>query len=276
MNFISSTIYSLLNTLSALISLQKVSSLQSQLLGYAQQLNHELEGDDQRLSRINHALEQATKERLSARNKRLHTRQEADGAYVRVKVLLERRKEAERQLQFRQRELRFLQQLQGQQMEREEEEREREELKAVLMRKDTEMRQLQDQLKEVERELGGAREEARNLREKLQRVTVELADKSAQVGQLEWTKSMLEICLKSGNTKVEMVLIQSSAATGSKEALHKEIKVLEHQNIQLSNCIFVLSAWHAVKFMHMLFPRQCINCISVFFQGSTVICGRGV
>jgi len=57
-------------------------------------------------------------------------------------------------------------------------------------------------------------------------VTVELAEKSAEVRQLEWTKSMLEICLKNGNKKVEMVLIQSSAATISKEALHKEIKVL--------------------------------------------------
>jgi len=36
-------------------------------------------------------------------------------------VLLERRKEVESQLQFRQRELRFLQRLQGQQREREEE-----------------------------------------------------------------------------------------------------------------------------------------------------------
>ena len=34
-----------------------MSSLQSQLLGHAQQLNYELEEDDQRLSRINHALE---------------------------------------------------------------------------------------------------------------------------------------------------------------------------------------------------------------------------
>ena len=47
----------------------------------------------------------------SARNKRLHARQKVESAYVRVKVLLERRKEVERQLQFRQRELSFLQQL---------------------------------------------------------------------------------------------------------------------------------------------------------------------
>ena len=203
-----------------------MSSLQSQLLGHAQQLNHELEVDDQRLSRINHALEQATKERVSAKNKQLHTRQEADGAYVRVKVLLGRRKEVERQLQFRQSELRFLQQLQGQQREREEEEREREELKAVLVRKDAEVRQLQDQLREVERELGGARKEASGLREELQTVMVELAEKSATVRQLERERDRLEIYLDRENKMMEMLLVQSAAS--SKEALQKEIKVLVH------------------------------------------------
>ena len=105
-------------------------------------------------------------------------------------------KEVEKQLQFLQRELKFLQQLQGQQREREEE-RERGELKAVLMNKDAEVRQLQDQLREVERELGCAREEARNLREEFQRVKVELAEKSAHVctgagkGQLGWRSAWI-------------------------------------------------------------------------------------
>ena len=202
---------------------------------------------------------------MSARSKVLHTRQEADGAYVRVKVLLERRKEAEKQLQFRQRESRFLQQLQGQQRERDEEEREREELKAVLMRKDAKVRKLQDQLREVERNLECAREEARNLREELQRVTVELADKSGQVRQLEWTKSMLEICLKSGNTKVEMVLIQSSTATGSKEALHKEIKVLEHQNIQLFNCILTFKSHAPIALLYSMASSNHVH-ISILYS----------
>ena len=205
-----------------------MSSLQSQLLCHAQQLNHELEGDDQQLSTIYRALEQATKERVSARNKRLHTRKEADGAYVRVKVLLKRRKEVERQLQFRQRELRFLQQLQGQQRDREEEEREREreELKAVLMSKDAEVRQLQDQLREEERELRCVREEAQSLREELLSVTVELAAKSEHVRQLERERDRLEIYLDRENEKVEKLLIQSAAS--SKQALQKEIKVLVH------------------------------------------------
>ena len=195
---------------------------------------------------------------MSAKNKRLHTRQEVESAYVRVKVLLERKEEVKRQLQFRQSELRFLKQLLGQQREREEEEREREELKAVLMCKDAEVRQLQDQLRAVQGELGYAREEAHSLREELQRVTLELAEKSAEVRQLEWTKDMLEISLKNGNKKMEMVLIQSSAATISKEALHKEIKVLTDVLLQ---CISKGSDLHGVLFS---------------VQESTVICGGGV
>ena len=64
------------------------------------------------------------------------------------------------------------------------------------------------------------------LREELQRVTVELAEKSAEAQQLERERGRLEIYLDRENRKVEMLLIQSSAATISKEALHKEIKVL--------------------------------------------------
>jgi len=246
----------LLNSIA--ISLQKVSSLQSQLLDRAQQLNQELEEDDQRLSKINHALEQATKLRVSARNKRPHTRQEVESAYVRVKVLLERRKEVERQLRFRQRELRFLQQLQGQQRDRKEEEREREELKAILVCKDAEVRQLQDQLREVDRELRCAREEAHSLRKELERVTIELDKKSEEVQHLQWERDRLEKYLDRESQKVEMVLIQSSAATISKEALHKEIKVLIDVLLQCISEGKLLA--------------QCI--ISV--QESTVICGRGV
>ena len=235
-----------------------MSSLQYQLLDHAQQLNQELEEDDRRLSKINCALEQAKNLRVSARNKRLHARQEADRAYVRVKVLLERRKEVERKLQFRQRELKFLQQLQMQQREREEEEREREELKAVLMDKNAEVRQLQDQLKEVQGELVCARKEAHGLREELQTVTVELAVKSVKIQHLERERDRLENYLDRENKKVEMVLIQSSAATISKEALHMEIKVLIDVLLQ---CISEGSYLHNVLFS---------------VQESTVICGGGV
>ena len=95
------------------------------------------------------------------------------------------------------------------------------------------------------------------MREELQRVTVELAEKSAEVRQLEWTKGMLEISLKSGNKKVEMLLIQSSATT-SKEALHREIKVLIDVLLQ---CISEGSYFQSVLFS---------------VQESTVICGGGV
>ena len=208
----------------SLSSLQKVSSLQSQLLSRAQQLHLEVEAYDQHLSEVTHSLEQARKWRGDVINKRIYARREATSAHARVKVLLERRKEMGRQLQLRNKELSFLQQLQGQLRESEEGKREREELKEVLMHKDVEVRQLQEQLREVEKELGCAREKAHSLREELQRVTVELAEKSARVQELERTRDKLEGYLDWERRRVDMLLIQSTACT--KEALLKEIKVL--------------------------------------------------
>ena len=209
----------------SLSSLQKVSSLQSQLLSRAQQLHQEVETYDQRLSEVTHSLEQARKWRGDVTNKRIYARREAASAHARVKVLLERRKEMGRQLQLRKRELTFLQQLQGQLRESEEGKREREELREVLMHKDVEVRQLQEQLREVEKELGCAREEARSLREELQRVTVELAEKSARVQELERAREELKESVNWQRKLVEMSLIQSTAAASSKEALLGEIKV---------------------------------------------------
>ena len=209
----------------SLSSLQKVSSLQSQLLSRAQQLRQEVEAYDQQLSEVTHSLEQARKWREDVTNKRIYARREAASAHVRVKALLERRKEMGRQLQLRNKELTFLQQLQGQLRESEEGEREREELREVLMYKEVEVRQLQEQLREVEKELGCEREEARSLREELQRVTVELAEKSARVQELERTRDKLEESVNWQRKLVEMSLIQSTAAANSKEALLREIKV---------------------------------------------------
>ena len=185
-----------------------------------------METYDQRLSEVTHSLEQARKWRENVTNKRIYAKREAASAHARVKVLLERRKEMGRQLQLRKRELKFLQQLQGQLTESEEGKREKEELREVLMHKDVEVRQLQEQLREVEKELGCAREEAHSLREELRRVTVELADKSARVQELERTRDKLEESVNWQRKLVEMSLIQSTAAASSNEALLREIKVL--------------------------------------------------
>ena len=212
--------------LSVWISLQKVSFLQPQLLGHAQQLHQEVGTYDQRLSEVTHSLEQARKWRRNVANKRIYARHEAASAHVRVKVLLEKRKEMGRQLQLRKKELNFLQQLQGQLREGEAGKREREELRDVLMHKDVEVQQLQEQLSEVEKELECAREEACSLREELQRVTVELAEKSARVQELERARDKLEESVNWQRKLVEMSLIQSTAAASSNEALLREIKVL--------------------------------------------------
>ena len=210
----------------SLSSLQKVSSLHSQLLSHAQQLHQEVETYDQRLNEVTHSLEQARKLRGDITNKRIYARHEAASTHARVKVLLERKKEMGRQLQLRKRELNFLQQLQGQLRGSEEGMREREELREVLMHKDAEVRQLQEQLWEVEKELGCARVEACSLREELQRVTVELTEKSARVQELERAREELKESVNWQRKLVEMSLIQSTAAASSNEALLREIKVL--------------------------------------------------
>ena len=202
-------------------SLQKVSSIQSQLLDYAQQLHNKLETDDQRLVKVTCSLEQARKWKEAVAKKRICARHEATSAHARVKVLLQRRKEVVRQLQLRQKELSFLQQLQGQLREGE---RETQEVREVLTQKDVEVRQLQEQLSELEKELGCAREEVQSLREKLQIVTEELADKSARVQELKKAKAELKEYLDMESRRVDMLLMQSSAS--SKEALLKEVKVL--------------------------------------------------
>jgi len=88
-------------------------------------------------------------------------------------------------------------------------------------------------------------------------VTVELEKKLVEVRQLEQERDRLEIYLDRENKKVETLLIQFSAASISKETLHKEIKVLD----VLLQCISEGSYLHSVLFS---------------VQESTVICGGGV
>ena len=210
--------------------MQKVSSLQSELLDRAQQLHYKVEADEQQLCEVTNLLAQATQLSVASSNKRIFTKHQVTTAHERVKMLLEKKNQVERQLKLRQSELRFLQQLQGYLIESEDRgwDGEGEELGEVLIQKDEEVRQLQEQLREVEKELGCAREEALSLREELQRVTVELAEKSARVQELERAREELEESVNWQRKLVEVSLIQSTAAASSKEALLREIKVLAY------------------------------------------------
>ena len=210
------------------LTLQKVSSLQSELFDRAQQLHYKVEADEQQLCEVTNLLAQATQLSVASSNKRIVTKHQVTTAHERVKMLLAKKSEVEKQLKLRQSELRFLQQLQGYLTGSESAgwDREGEELGEVLIQKDEEVKRLQDQLREVEKELGCAREEACSLREELQRVTVELAEKSARVQELERARDKLEESVNWQRKLVEMSLIQSTAAASSNEALLREIKVL--------------------------------------------------
>lgn len=83
------------------------------MLSRVQQLQQKFEADEKQLSEVTQFFEQAVISRGAASSKRLHARQQATSAHTRVKVLLERKNEVEMQLQLRQKELNFLEQLQG-------------------------------------------------------------------------------------------------------------------------------------------------------------------
>ena len=211
----------------SLLSLQKVSSLQSELLDRAQQLHYKVEADELQLCEVTNLLAQATQLSVASSNKRIHTKQQATTAHERVKMLLAKKSEVEGQLKLRQSELGFLQQLQGYLVGSDDGGWDGgEKLGEVLIQKDKEVRQLQEQLKEVEKKLECAREEACSLREELQRVTVELVEKSARVQELERAREELKERVNWQRKLVEMSLIQSTAAASSNEALLREIKVL--------------------------------------------------
>ena len=95
-----------------------------------------------------------------------------------------------------------------------------------MIQKDEEVKRLQEQLSEVKKELECTREEAHSLREEPQRVTVELAEKSARIQELERAREELKESVNWQRKLVEMSLIQSTAAGSSNEALLREIKVL--------------------------------------------------
>lgn len=205
---------------------QKMSSLQSQLLDRVQQLHYMVEADEQQLSEITNLLDQATKLRVVSSNHRIHAQHQAAAAFARVKVLVEKKNEVGRQLQLRQRELRFLEQLDGLLRDRVEGEGEEGiELREVLISKDEEVRWLQEQLREAEKEVRCAKEEAHSLREKLHRVTMGFAKQSSRVQELERERDKLEDSVIWQRQLVEMLLVQSTAAASSKGDFLKEIKV---------------------------------------------------
>ena len=81
------------------------------------------------------------------------------------------------------------------------------------------MRQLQEQLREVEKKLEIAKNETGSMREEVQRLTVELAEKSARVEELEKAREMLNGIVEWQRNIIEMPLKQSTACASSKKAL---------------------------------------------------------
>jgi len=125
----------------------------------------------------------------------------------------------EKQLELKQQELEFLCTIK---------QKDEEKLQLILENKRVEIKRLQEQIQVLDSELQSEKKTAQELREKLSQVTNELQGKSSQVWELEKAICELRLDYKNERKRVDMLLMQRTAATTSKEQYTKEIEV--HQN----------------------------------------------
>ena len=88
-----------------------------------------------------------------------------------------------------------------------------------------EIQELQEELKAVQAELASEMEKARSLPEQLQQAKKELAEKSVRVQELESAQQKLETSLENQRERVDLLLMQKSAASDLQQH-NIEIKVL--------------------------------------------------
>ena len=133
--------------------------------------------------------------------------------------LLKEKNELEKQLELKQQELEFLHTIKR---------KDEEKLQLILDNKRIEIKWLQDHLQEVEGELQSEKKCAHELRVELSLVDKELEGKSSQVRELEKAMCELRLDYKNERKRVDMLLMQLTAATTSKEQYTKEIEVHRH------------------------------------------------
>ena len=187
-----------------------------QLASRIQQMTQEVEVHDNELTTIEDLLDRSRKEKTFARSKHICGKNNLTTACNKTKRLLHERREVKQQLKLKEKELQYLQFLQKQQEENED-------LRAIIEAKEAEIMLLRESLDGLRQKLESSREEANSLREQLCQSTIELAEKSADVRQLERTRADLMTILESERKRVDQLLMQS-AATGMGE-IGKEVKV---------------------------------------------------
>ena len=200
----------------ALSPCAQVSSMDHQLASRIQQITQELRVHDNELTIIKDLLDRSRKEKAFARSKHVHDKNNLMTVHNKTKRFMHERREVRQQLKLKEKELQYLQFLQKQQEKNED-------LRAIIEAKEAEIMLLRESLDGLMLKLESSQEEAKSLREQLHPSTIELAEKSAEVRQLERTRADLMTILESERRRVDQLLMQS-AATGMGDFV-KEVKV---------------------------------------------------
>ena len=193
--------------------------MQQQLTEKVAQLQKALEANDKEFEKKRQLLEKAEKEKTTTKHRVARIHQMVIAVHSKTTGLLKEKSELEKQLELKQQELEFLHTIK---------QKDEEKLQLILKNKRVEIKQLQEQIQALDSELQSEKKTAQELREKLSQVDKELQGKSSQVQELEKVICELRLDYKNERKRVDMLLMQRTAATTSKEQYTKEIEV--HQN----------------------------------------------
>ena len=199
------------------------SSEQKRLSRRVEQLQNDLEDKDRELERKQQVLQCAQTKKTHARQRVARIKQTLLTTHAKTTWLLKAKNELEVELKLKKQELMFLEALHKSNIEKEQ--LTKEDLKFTIQNKEAEIKRLQDQVQDLDGQLKSERKEAIQLREELSQATKDLERKSGQVWELERTRSELRSDLENERKRVDMLLMQTTAATISKEDHIKEIEV---------------------------------------------------
>ena len=157
-----------------------------QLPASIQQARSRLERADEKLTHISEFLPAAKKRKMASSRCQYQLKRQVPITQMKQAKLCADRDTAQRQLEVKKGELKFMKMLlrKGEKHNRE--------LKAVITGKEAEIAELRGRLAVVEHELSLARKEAQQLRDQLQKATEDLAERSRKVCDIERTQAELE------------------------------------------------------------------------------------
>lgn len=193
----------------------------------------------QKLSQLTHSLQQQNNARIRSQIK--CAKRKLKLCRTKLAGLQKRQRNSTQELEKKEQQLRFLQQLRKQR-------KKNIELEGIIREKENEIKQLREYISTLKGEVTKANNEIQSLRDDLLKSTSELQTKSVQVQQLERSKSELERSLEREQWRVDQMML--SALPETMRAYSAETQVF---------CVSVLLMLNILVVLLLLAAFKCIQ-----------------